>query len=428
MKKKNSNKSLYVIFGPPGSGKTIQADLLTKQLNLDHISWGFIFRDEKFKEEYKEQLEIIDKKNITDRVRWGKINFIIENEIKKLKNSNKSLIIDGYPRGLNESKYLVNLSKKYNYKLDTLIKVNPSFEAAYNRCRDRLVCKLCRRYYDDLRLPKNKGFCDYDKAPLVKAQFSKTELKKEFLEYNTEMILVLNFLKPLFNKYIDVSGDHENDLVTFSNILVKVSQEHSNNFLIFERKSDTELKTEFGVFHLISYQSKIDYSYHLALVKGNVRDQETVLLRVHSSCITGDIFCSKHCDCREQLHKSLSIISKSKKGILIYLFQEGRGINIINKMKAYALQKEGYDTVEANLLLGLPAEMRQYSVVKDILEGLKVKSVVLITNNPDKVTKLTDIGVVVEDIHEIEIKPGEDNLKYLKTKKERMRHRLPKLK
>jgi 3,4-dihydroxy 2-butanone 4-phosphate synthase/GTP cyclohydrolase II len=170
--------------------------------------------------------------------------------------------------------------------------------------------------------------------------------------------------------------------------------------------------------------SKVDYKHHLALVKGNVRNKRGVLLRIHSSCMTGDIFGSLKCDCGKQLEKALKIINKAGQGVLIYLYQEGRGINIINKIDAYNLQRKGADTVMANELLKLPPDMREYTAAKDILSDLGVRSVKILTNNPDKIYKLEELGIIVESSIPLEIRPHKYNKKYLATKKNKMGHTL----
>lgn len=175
---------------------------------------------------------------------------------------------------------------------------------------------------------------------------------------------------------------------------------------------------------MFTYLSKVDYKENLAIIKGSVKNKRGVLLRVHSSCITGDILGSLKCDCGEQLQKALKTIEKSNVGILIYLHQEGRGINIINKIHAYELQGKGADTVEANTLLKLPVDMREYGAVKDILSDLEVKSIKILTNNPDKVYKLEELGIMVESVVPLEIKPHKHNKKYLLVKKNKMNHNL----
>ena len=163
---------------------------------------------------------------------------------------------------------------------------------------------------------------------------------------------------------------------------------------------------------------------HIAIIKGEIKPDEPVLVRVHSSCMTGDIFGSKRCDCGEQLHKSLQMIEKEGKGVVVYLNQEGRGIGLMEKMKAYKLQENGMDTVDANLCLGHKADERDYGVGAEILRTVGVSKMRLITNNPVKRVGLESYGLSVEENVAIEITPNEYNERYLQTKKERMGHTL----
>ena len=184
-----------------------------------------------------------------------------------------------------------------------------------------------------------------------------------------------------------------------------------------------DLPTEFGSFKLYSYEN-VDNYVHLAIVKGDIAYQEDVPLRIHSSCVTGDILGSKRCDCREQLIKAMEYIENKGSGIVIYAFQEGRGIGLINKLRAYYLQENGLDTLEANLALGLPSDMRKYDFVKSILDDQKIYSVSLITNNPNKIEQLKSLEIQVNSVIPHEMNPCSTNREYLRAKKERMGHLL----
>lgn len=179
-----------------------------------------------------------------------------------------------------------------------------------------------------------------------------------------------------------------------------------------------KLPTEHGDFKTLAYGEA------LVLVKGDVRGKENVLCRVHSECLTGDVFHSRRCDCGEQLEEALRRIEKANSGIFIYLRQEGRGIGLENKINAYKLQDEGLDTVEANEALGLAVDARDYAKVAEILIDLDVKSIRLLTNNPEKVEDLQLHGVIVSKRIPIKIPSNPHNKKYLQTKKEKMRHQL----
>ncbi len=182
------------------------------------------------------------------------------------------------------------------------------------------------------------------------------------------------------------------------------------------------LPTQYGIFKIKVYKAK-DGLEHVALIKGDDFEKE-VLVRVHSRCLTGDVFSSLKCDCKDQLVTSLTEISKVKNGILIYLNQEGRGIGLTNKIKAYALQEKGMDTVDANNALGLPPDARDYQVAAKILKDLNIKTINLLTNNQSKIDQLTRYGITIKKRIPLEIAPRSASLSYLKTKKYRMGHKL----
>ncbi|MEJ2598930.1 MAG: GTP cyclohydrolase II [Anaerolineales bacterium] len=191
-----------------------------------------------------------------------------------------------------------------------------------------------------------------------------------------------------------------------------------------ERKVTTRIPTELGEFQLMLYANDRDGKEHLALVQGEVADRSNVLVRVHSECFTGDVLGSQRCDCGEQLQRSLQKIAEHRRGVLIYLRQEGRGIGLLDKLRAYNLQDQGYDTVEANLLLGHQADERDYSVAACILEDLRVCSVRLLTNNPEKIQHLKKLGVDVSERIPLEGTVNAENADYLRTKAQRMHHML----
>ncbi len=191
---------------------------------------------------------------------------------------------------------------------------------------------------------------------------------------------------------------------------------------LVRRAVEVRLPTHFGEFKLIAYETLIDDKNHLALVKGNVADGNPVLLRVHSSCATGDLFGSMRCDCGEQLATAMMMIEREGRGVLLYIMQEGRGIGLINKLKAYNLQDQGYDTVEANEKLGFKADLRDYGIGAQIICDLGVKKMRLMTNNPKKVVGLEGYGLEVVERVPLEINPNDINKDYLETKKNKMGH------
>ncbi|MEW6061244.1 MAG: bifunctional 3,4-dihydroxy-2-butanone-4-phosphate synthase/GTP cyclohydrolase II [Bacteroidota bacterium] len=191
---------------------------------------------------------------------------------------------------------------------------------------------------------------------------------------------------------------------------------------LVERVVTTYLPTPNGKFDVHLYKSSIDHKEHLALIKGTLDISQPVLVRVHSECLTGDVFGSQRCDCNEQLHTSLSMIEKEGSGVVLYMRQEGRGIGLLNKLKAYKLQDEGKDTVEANEALGFHADVRDYSLAAQILLDLGVKKVRLLTNNPKKIVGLKGFGIEVVERVPIEVKATTSNEKYLKTKRDKLGH------
>ena len=220
--------------------------------------------------------------------------------------------------------------------------------------------------------------------------------------------------------------------------LIKIAQEHNFKIIsikdlieyrlkqesLVEKGEEVDMPTEHGHFRLIPFKQTSTGLEHIALIKGEWKEDEPILVRVHSSCMTGDIFGSQRCDCGSQLHKAMELIEKTGKGVIVYLNQEGRGIGLMNKMKAYKLQEEGMDTVDANLCLGFKADERDYGVGAEILRKIGVHKMRLITNNPVKRIGLESYGLEVVENVGIEIEPNSFNSRYLHTKAERMGHTL----
>ena len=215
--------------------------------------------------------------------------------------------------------------------------------------------------------------------------------------------------------------EHDLKIVTISD-LIQYRMQHES---LIRRAAAAMIPTIFGgQFKIVVYENDVDDMKHVALVKGDIGPDDEVLVRVHSECLTGDVFGSERCDCGHQLHRAMEMVDEAGKGIIVYMHQEGRGIGLVNKIKAYELQEHGKDTVEANISLGFKADLRDYGIGAQILADLGVKKMKLMTNNPKKIVGLEGYGLTVTERVPIEIKPNESNIKYLKTKKKKMGHLL----
>ncbi len=215
--------------------------------------------------------------------------------------------------------------------------------------------------------------------------------------------------------------EHGIKIVTIAD-LIDFRMQHER---LIRRVAEASLPTKYGgKFKVIVYENDVDDMKHIALVKGDIGPDDAVLVRVHSECVTGDLFGSLRCDCGDQLHKAMEMVDREGKGVIVYMHQEGRGIGIVNKIRAYNLQEQGRDTVEANLELGFQEDLRDYGIGAQILVDLGVRKMRLMTNNPKKIVGVEGYGVTVVERVPIEIKPNEINLHYLKTKKDKMGHLL----
>ena len=203
--------------------------------------------------------------------------------------------------------------------------------------------------------------------------------------------------------------------------LVEYRRRHEQ---LVERGASVRLPTEHGEFTAVAFREKLNGKTHVALVKGDVEGAENVLVRVHSECLTGDVFHSLRCDCGEQLDQALAQIEAEGRGVLLYMAQEGRGIGLLNKLRAYELQEQGLDTVEANIELGFPADARDYGIGNQILSDLGLTTLRILTNNPKKLTGIDGFGLSVVEQVSIEVPPNAENRRYLSTKRDKLGHRL----
>lgn len=219
-------------------------------------------------------------------------------------------------------------------------------------------------------------------------------------------------------KLVEISQKYNLSIISVQDL---ISYRNDREKLV-EELTDIELPTSFGDFSLKLFEDKVKGDHHLAIIKGEWTEDEDVIVRVHSQCLTGDIFQSLRCDCGEQLEAALDKINKVGKGLVVYLRQEGRGIGLKNKILAYKLQEEGYDTVEANKKLGFPADLREYGIGAQIIKECGVRKIKLMTNNPKKVIGLEGHGLEIVGREEIKIPPNKNNEKYLQTKKDKLGH------
>jgi 3,4-dihydroxy 2-butanone 4-phosphate synthase / GTP cyclohydrolase II len=220
---------------------------------------------------------------------------------------------------------------------------------------------------------------------------------------------------------VDYTRRHGLKMITVADL---IEYRRRRDAALVERVVEARLPTEHGEFDVVGYRSMVDDKHHIAMVKGEVAEAEDVLVRVHSECLTGDVFHSLRCDCGQQLEDALRRIEHEGRGVLLYLAQEGRGIGLLKKLEAYRLQEEGLDTVDANLELGLPADLRDYGIGAQILVDLGLTSIRLLTNNPKKIVGLESYGLTVTDQLPIEHPATEHNVEYLRAKRDRLGHRL----
>jgi 3,4-dihydroxy 2-butanone 4-phosphate synthase/GTP cyclohydrolase II len=306
----------------------------------------------------------------------------------------------------------------------------------------------------DYKTGTTTGISAYDRAITIKKLIDKTSKAKDFakpghmfpLGYkkggvlvrsgHTEAAVDLAELAGLYPAGVICEIMNEDGTMARVPDLINFAKKHKlkiatiSELINYRRRTENFIKevvtvdfpTRYGDFKMILFEDTVTKDAHLAILKGNVKNKKNVLVRVHSSCETGDIFHSLRCDCGDQLEAAFKAIEQKGQGVLLYMHQEGRGIGLVNKLKAYHLQEKGLDTVEANVVLGFPPDLRDYGIGAQILSHLGIKSINLMTNNPKKIVELKEYGLNITKRISVEVNPTKSNKKYLKTKKEKMGH------
>lgn len=414
-------KELYVLFGPPGAGKSTQTALLEQQLKLRYLSWGAVSR--KIMEgKPNATSKLLRKAASHDAPLPLKIvSRILSKEMRAALASPecKGIILDGFPRRKDEAENLLAMAEQFGLGIKAAIRFNIDRQTLLERTKARQTCATCGAPSAENGSP---GVCRIDGGTLVKRKDDRSSTAaSRFLRYLSESPEAYAIVSGKAQCAFDVDAN-QSELNVFAEIVTKLNAGLKASYKMYKKTGSTPLQTEFGTFRLVGFQNIVSYEHHLALVYGDVAGRRNVPVRLHSSCITGDIFSSLRCDCGPQLNAAMRHITEHGSGVILYLFQEGRGINILNQIEAYRLQNQGLDTVEANEKIGLPTELRDYRPAKEMLDDLEVKTVNLLTNSPDKVHHLLTEGVIIEQRLPLIVKGNPINARYRRAQIEKMGH------
>lgn len=409
-------------MGPPASGKSTQGRLLSSRAGFEYISWGGISRLlKKGNTALGSRLRECDRECQPHPAREIS-EHLINHFIMPAELAGKSWIIDGFPRSLAEFEAFEDLLRTQLLSLSHVVILSLNEETSLSRARGRRICPECDATFseeDDLDV------CPRDGADLQTR--SDDSLIRERLEFYCEdtlpLICYLTTTQPRAAKTIEAESDTHTVFRSISDHLgIDKLGQNSWRGSWSDLVASAKLPTEYGMLQVLAFEHRLSKDTHLALVSGNPLGGYRIPVRIHSSCITGDIFQSKKCECGSQLDLALKYICEKDSGVLIYLFQEGRGIGIVNKLRAYRLQELGADTVEANRALLLPDDARTYEVAVDIIRFSGALSIELLTNNPSKVANLLTLGVNVVSAIPLKAEYGWECTNYMQTKREKMGH------
>lgn len=415
------NRQRVIVMNPSYVGLVSLLDDYASENNFEHLSWSKISsllkRSDHMLSKVMRDCDRDDSKYPVDAI----VDFIVSQHIVPTEQKGKSWILSGYPKNKDEYDALIKRLEYSSISPTSLVVLSLDGEG-HDSIKESKICPKCGK--DNFQ--QNAMYCDQDGSLLVISEDK--EVKGEW--YKSDLIPLCEKLSQEVDGHFNLEVIKGNDkLAQLKDYLEKMVDLdhllHSDSVwrgAWYNCMIETKLPIFRGHFKIAAFQSKIDNDVHLALIYGDVSQKENVPVRIHSSCMTGDIFSSLKCDCGSQLDGALQQIKEHSFGVLIYLMQEGRGIGIVNKLKAYKLQDMGVDTVDANRILNLPDDCRDYRAAVDMINYCGIESVALISNNPLKSNHLTSAGVLVSQIIPSKGDVNCENLKYLEVKNARMNH------